>query len=1072
MSAENFDEENLSSAKNGGFWKLGSSLDGARRFSIFKKKRALTRSDRKGRRGLWNLNRFTAKIEINPIGLDSNLLLEGKNLSASTTELNFTEKSQKKNQRPLTFWHFYCYFATFAVPSRLLIYFGMKKAERRMAWREKVALLTIILYLGLFVSFLTFQLTRTLCNESRVYMKPENIDGQYLIVGGNIFNFQGTQDTEISIDLQNNTFLGPFNASGKDASFLFQNVNGHCLNVITPSKDSKIPHDSEGNMERYFPYVMTKDGVLEENKWNHTHLEAQRNDYYSLRSVATVFFTWEEIRNSKRNLIVYNGAVLDLDLIKWLQNDQISTPLIFDDMLRLPLEGYDLSVVFTSPRDKRIAMCLTEIIQVGVIDSQTIGCITSTVVLYLSLIFILAVVFTKFFVACYFRWIVAMRQGAFTIHNKEWVKHCRDVEQWSKNIDINAPLKKVDPPLRPIIPSRFGLSFNKRIDLGSAGIERTPGQLKKKISRSNWDSKSVSFNEMTTMTLQKEHQRLQYKDKVKFGKMINQKSGTSMPSPSVMLGKTLSPQIIHSSAVKQPPVEYMPFGIPLIHTICFVTCYSEDERGLRITLDSLATTDYPSSHKLLMVVCDGLIKGSENSSFTSDLVIGMMEDFVILPEDVLPYSYISVASGWKRHNMAKVYAGFYKYDETTVGRENQQRVPMIIIVKCGTETERLGSKPGNRGKRDSQVILMSFLQKVTFDERMTELEYHILKSIWQVTGLMAELYEAVLMVDADTKIFPDSLTHMVAELVKDPEIMGLCGETKIANKKESWVTAIQVFEYYISHHQVKAFESVFNSVTCLPGCFSIYRIKSPKGHTGYWVPILANPDIIEKYSDNDIRSLHKKNLLLLGEDRYLSFLMLKMFPKRKQIFVPKAVCKTTVPSEFKVLLSQRRRWINSTVHNLLELVLVRDLCGTFCFSMRFVIAIELLGTLILPSAICFTIYVILFSIFSSPTPIVTLILLGIILGLPGVLVVITSTKWSYVVWMLVYLLALPMWNFVLPTYAFWKFDDFSWGDTRLIFREENKTPHHESEGTFDFSKLFLKPWTVFEEEEVLACSVP
>lgn len=111
-------------------------------------------------------------------------------------------------------------------------------------------------------------------------------------------------------------------------------------------------------------------------------------------------------------------------------------------------------------------------------------------------------------------------------------------------------------------------------------------------------------------------------------------------------------------------------------------------------------------------------------------------------------------------------------------------------------------------------------------------------------------------------------------------------------------------------------------------------IKAPKGEAGYFVPILANPDVVSRYQENIVDTLHKKNLLLLGEDRYLSTLMLKVFPHRKQIFVPQAVCKTIVPDTFKVLLSQRRRWINSTVHNLMELFLVRDLCGTFCFSMQ------------------------------------------------------------------------------------------------------------------------------------------
>lgn len=66
-----------------------------------------------------------------------------------------------------------------------------------------------------------------------------------------------------------------------------------------------------------------------------------------------------------------------------------------------------------------------------------------------------------------------------------------------------------------------------------------------------------------------------------------------------------------------------------------------------------------------------------------------------------------------------------------------------------------------------------------------------------------------------------------------------------------------MFEYYISHHQTKAFEAVFGGVTCLPGCFSMYRIKAPKGESGYWVPILANPDVVEHYSENVVDTLHK-----------------------------------------------------------------------------------------------------------------------------------------------------------------------------------------------------------------------
>ena len=77
--------------------------------------------------------------------------------------------------------------------------------------------------------------------------------------------------------------------------------------------------------------------------------------------------------------------------------------------------------------------------------------------------------------------------------------------------------------------------------------------------------------------------------------------------------------------------------------------------------------------------------------------------------------------------------------------------------------------------------------------------------------------------DADTTVSVDSLTLLTNAVQNDSSIMGLCGETRIANKKTSFTTSIQVFEYYISHHLGKAFESVFGGVTCLPGCFCMYR---------------------------------------------------------------------------------------------------------------------------------------------------------------------------------------------------------------------------------------------------------
>ncbi|EOD47200.1 putative chitin synthase 4 protein [Neofusicoccum parvum UCRNP2] len=786
------------------------------------------------------------------------------------------------------------------------------------------------------------------------------VDTGYMIIHGKAYDLSRSSHPWVRgiPEGANILFDLPEKQGGKDGSFLFQNVNGHCKGLITAADNTDVPTKDNGNeLAWYFPCnTFNQDGSSKPNFTVpyytgyacHTQ-SSSRSAFYSLDSDGDVFFTWDDVKNSSRNLMVYNGDVLDLNLLEWFNTTQVSYPSRFDDIRQnSALRGVDVTRSFTSATDKQIAKCFSEIIKVGSIDTESIGCIASKVVLYVSLAFILSIVLAKFLLALAFQWWLSKKYAAdksgLGLNNK---KRQKEIEDWADDI-YRAPPKLAD----------------------ATG----PGPVDRNNKRS--------------------------------------------------------------------------------------------EEGIRTTLDSVATTEYPNSHKLILVICDGIIKGKGEEFSTPEICLGMMKDHAVLPDEVQPFSYVAVASGSKRHNMAKIYSGFYDYgDNSRIPAEKQQRVPMMLVVKCGTPEEAGKSKPGNRGKRDSQIILMSFLQKVMFDERMTELEFEMFNGIWKITGISPDFYEIVLMVDADTKVFPDSLTHMISAMVKDPEIMGLCGETKIANKRQSWVSMIQVFEYFISHHQAKSFESVFGGVTCLPGCFCMYRIKAPKGGQNYWVPILANPDVVEHYSENVVDTLHKKNLLLLGEDRYLSTLMLKTFPKRKQVFVPQAVCKTTVPDEFKVLLSQRRRWINSTVHNLMELVLVRDLCGTFCFSMQFVVFIELVGTLVLPAAISFTIYLIAIAIKAAiehtEAPTIPLVLLALILGLPAILIVLTAHRWSYVAWMMIYLVSLPIWNFVLPTYAYWKFDDFTWGDTRKT-DGETKKGGHEDDGEFDSSKITMKRWQDFE----------
>lgn len=979
------------------------------------------------------------------------------------------------NKKSFPYWKIYCYIITFWAPAPLLSLFGLKTKDRQYAWREKIGLISFILVVGAIIAFLTFGFTRTTCTNLTKRMKQQDLTTEYIVVNGRAYNLTGSGHPAVPGILDSaNILYPPTNAGGKDASLLFQNVNGNCKGLIVPREGSSIPTNDKGDLAWYMPCKLLElDGSTKPNfVWDYyygyaCHTSANsRTDFYNLIVQGDLYYSWDDISSSDRNLRVYNGQVIDMGFIDWIQTGDLSYPDLFDQIKDdKSLIGSDISLILTEPHERQVADCLVEIAKVGVVDVTTIGCIASTVVLYVSLVFVLSLVFSKFFVACYFKWIVAPLQGASYTPIKEMRDRDNVIDEWVNDPNSNAPIGNV--------PKKRRANYNnkrKQLRLSWGGdlndfIDDT--EIPDNQNSNDYQPKYLTMTTEAYLLSKKSN-----KHKRKASRHTKHQSIFSTSQLDVSQSdpfedqklETLDRALIHPNVIPQPPVSWEPFNFPLIHTMCLVTCYSEDADGIRTTVDSIATTDYPNSHKMIVIICDGLITGAGNEKSTPEICLDMMTDFATPADEVQPYSYVSVAQGSKRHNMAKVYSGFYKYDDLTVPVEKQQKIPVILIVKCGTESEMASAKPGNRGKRDSQIILMSFLQAVTFNERMTPLQFEMLKGIWQITGLMTVMYESILMVDADTLIYPDSLTHMNAELVKDPEIMGLCGETKISNKAQSWVTAIQVFEYYLAHHQSKAFESVFGSVTCLPGCFCMYRVKSPKS-MNVWVPMLANSDIVEKYSENVLDSLHKKNLLLLGEDRYLSSLMLRTFPRRKQVFVPKAACKTVVPDKFQVLLSQRRRWINSTVHNLMELALVKDLCGAFCLSMQFVIIVELIGTLVLPASITFTLYIIIIAIVSTPTPILSLVLMGIVFGLPAVLIVFTVSNLTYILWMLIYLISLPIWNFVLPCYSYWKFDDFSWGDTRKT-QGGDKGSHGDTDGEFDGSNIKQMTWREYEHSRV------
>merc|ERR1719217_1791667 len=346
-------------------------------------------------------------------------------------------------------------------------------------------------------------------------------------------------------------------------------------------------------------------------------------------------------------------------------------------------------------------------------------------------------------------------------------------------------------------------------------------------------------------------------------------------------------------------------------------------------------------------------------------------------------------------NFARVYHGYYEVEDKSL--------KYLVVVKHGLPMEQTGSaKPGNRGKRDSQLVIMGYFNRIYHGRELSELDAAIEDALIDL-NMQSDDMRLLMTIDADTRVEELAITHMTYAMNQNDGILALCGETKVDNKWQSWVTMMQVFEYYNNHHMKKAFESAFGCVTCLPGCFTMYRILNDDGKP------------------------------LLADDRMLTTLLLHFFPSMFLTYVPEAQCWTIVPHTLRILLSQRRRWINSTYHNLLELTKVNTMCGVCCCSMKTVVYLDLIACMILPASTVYAAYLILLvAAGKTQFSILLLVLYGLIIGVQ-IVVFIVRSRYDFLFWFTYFtIIGVPVFYFLLPLYAFWHMDDFSWGETRKV----------------------------------------
>ena len=184
-----------------------------------------------------------------------------------------------------------------------------------------MGLISIIAMLMAGVGFLTFGFTISVCG------KPANrfhggavgngfIGNGSVVINGfdyNFTDFRHPQAGNVFNGSTNPLLTGGWNLGGNDASFLFQKTNQNCLGMITKASSSSIT-GSGNSLDWYFPCnIYSQVGTVGANLTGYEtstncHITSTaRNDLKTVQVLGQVYYTWDDLKNSARNLAVYQS---------------------------------------------------------------------------------------------------------------------------------------------------------------------------------------------------------------------------------------------------------------------------------------------------------------------------------------------------------------------------------------------------------------------------------------------------------------------------------------------------------------------------------------------------------------------------------------------------------------------------------------------------------------------------------------------------------------------------------------------------------------------------------------------
>lgn len=283
-------------------------------------------------------------------------------------------------------------------------------------------------------------------------------------------------------------------------------------------------------------------------------------------------------------------------------------------------------------------------------------------------------------------------------------------------------------------------------------------------------------------------------------------------------------------------------------------------------------------------------------------------------------------------------------------------------------------------------------------------------------GIRNARTELITFVDSDSFLEPDAIRNLVQPF-HDPQMGGVAGRTDVANTYTNNLTRMQSVRYYISFRMMKAAEALFDSVMCLSGPLSCYRIEA-----------------VREVYDRWINQMFMGQKATFGDDRSLTNFVVE---NHRTYYQDTAICSTIVPNRHKKFLRQQMRWKRSWLRESLN-------AGKFIWRkepfMSFFFYLGLLVPIIAPIIVIYNLlYVPLAQHIAPTTFLLGLFMMALMMSFAQ-LALKKSSLWIHGLLFCLYYEAILLWQMPWAWLTFWVND---WG-TRGTGKKKETVPPQQN----------------------------